>query len=277
MMAQRKGAVIKVLPVDENGRLMTEKLESLTGPRTRIVCVAQVSNVLGLKNPVKEIVNYCHSIGCLSLVDGAQGVVHGGVDVQDLGCDFYAFSGHKMYAATGTGVLYGRKEVLEQLPPYMGGGEMIGNVSFEKTTYAPLPARYEAGTQNIAAVPTYIPAIEFMTRTDCPEVHEQTRKIIEIMTGGLDRLGAKVYGKAVNPEDKLPIFSFTLEGVHHEDLALILDKMGIAVRSGQMCAEPLMDRFGVSGMLRASFAPYNTAGEARFFVECLEKAGKMLK
>ena len=277
LMAGRKGAFIKVLPVDDDGHLMVEKLPELAGPRTRIACVAQVSNVLGLKNPVKEIVNYCHSIDCITVVDGAQGIVHGRVGVQEMGCDFYAFSGHKMYAATGTGVLYGRKEVLEQLPPYMGGGEMIQNVSFEKTTYAPLPARFEAGTQNIAAVPTYIPAIDFIRRTQSADIQREERAITAYVTKELTLLGARIYGVPRNPEEKLPIFSFTIEGVHHEDLALILDKMGIAVRSGQMCAEPLMDRYGVSGMLRASFAPYNTATEAENFIECLGKAVKMLK
>ena len=277
MLCERKGATIKVLPVDESGRLMMEMLPELTGPRTRIACVAQVSNVLGLRNPVKEIVNYCHSIGCLVLVDGAQGIVHDRVDVQDLGCDFYAFSGHKMYAATGTGVLYGRKEILEKLPPYMGGGEMIHSVSFEKTTYAALPEKYEAGTQNIAAVPTYIPAIDFIRRTDCPAVHVETEKIIRTVTDGLTGLDARIYGVPQAPGEKLPIFSFTINGVHHEDLALILDKMGIAVRSGQMCAEPLMDRYGVTGMVRASFAPYNTVAEAEFFVEGLARAIRMLK
>ena len=216
-------------------------------------------------------------MGCLVLVDGAQGIVHDRVDVQDLGCDFYAFSGHKMYAATGTGVLYGRKEIMENLPPYMGGGEMIHSVSFDKTTYAALPEKYEAGTQNIAAVPTYIPAIDFIRRTDCPAVHVETEKIIRTVTDGLAGLGARIYGVPQAPGEKLPIFSFTINGVHHEDLALILDKIGIAVRSGQMCAEPLMDRYGVTGMVRASFAPYNTVEEAELFIESLAKAVSMLK
>ena len=276
MACERCGAVIKVLPVDDHGSLRLDMLEGLLSSRTKLLCVAQVSNVLGLRNSVEEIVKICHSKGCLVLVDGAQGIAHGGVDVAALGCDFYAFSGHKMFAATGTGVLYGRKELLEQMPPYMGGGEMIDSVSFEKTTYASLPGKFEAGTQNIAAVPTFVPAIDFIRSCDVPQVRQEQAKIVTTMMDGLIAMGARVYGDAA-AEEKLPIFSFTFEGVHHEDLAILLDKMGFALRSGQMCAEPLMDRFGVTGMLRASFAPYNTVAEARDLLEALGRALKMLR
>ena len=278
LMCQRKGAVLRVLPVDDYGHLKVEKLEEILSDRTRIVAVTHISNVLGIINPVKEIIEKCHSRNVPVLVDGAQGAVHCKVDVRDLDCDFYAFSGHKLYAATGTGVLYGKKKWLELMPPYMGGGEMVGNVSFEKTTYAPLPMKFEAGTQNLASIPTLKQAIEFINLLNNKELELYNNNIRDFL---LDKLTSDqritLYGvpRGTN-EEKIPLFSFTVKGVHHEDLALILDKMGIAVRSGQMCAEPLMDRFGVTGMLRVSIAPYNTMEEAEYFVECLDKAINML-
>ena len=278
MICQRKGAVLKVLPVDENGHLMVEKLDQLLSERTRIMAVAHISNVLGLVNPVKEIVDKCHAAGVPVLVDGAQGVVHCQVDVQDLDCDFYVFSGHKMYAATGTGVLYGKKKWLDAMPPYMGGGEMVGTVTFAQTTYAPLPMKFEAGTQNFASTATLKPAIEIFNLLNNNKLKQYESEIRDYLLDFFfhdERI--KLYGvpRGTNDE-KIPLFSFSVMGVHHEDLALILDKMGIAVRSGQMCAEPLMDRYGVTGMLRASLAPYNTMQEAEYFVKCLNKAIDML-
>ena len=278
MMCQRKGAVLKVLPVDDSGHLMVEKLDELITARTKIMAVTHISNVLGIINPVKDIIEKCHSKGVAVLVDGAQGAVHCRVDVQDLDCDFYVFSGHKLYAATGTGALYGKKKWLEAMPPYMGGGEMVGTVKFSGTTYAPLPMKYEAGTQNFASAATLKPAIEFINLLNNNELVKYNDSIrdylLEVLTKD-ERI--RLYGvpRGTN-EEKIPLFSFTVEGVHHEDLALILDKMGIAVRSGQMCAEPVMDRFGVTGMLRASIAPYNTMEEAEYFVKCLNRAINML-
>ena len=278
MMCQRKGAVLKVLPVDDSGHLMVEKLDELITARTKIMAVTHISNVLGIINPVKDIIEKCHSKGVAVLVDGAQGAVHCRVDVQDLDCDFYVFSGHKLYAATGTGALYGKKKWLEAMPPYMGGGEMVGTVKFSGTTYAPLPMKYEAGTQNFASAATLKPAIEFINLLNNNELVKYNDSIrdylLEVLTKD-ERI--RLYGvpRGTN-EVKIPLFSFTVEGVHHEDLALILDKMGIAVRSGQMCAEPVMDRFGVTGMLRASVAPYNTMEEAEYFVKCLNRAINML-
>lgn len=278
LMCQRKGAVLRVIPVDDYGHLKVEKLEEILSDRTRIVAVTHISNVLGIINPVKEIIEKCHSRNVPVLVDGAQGAVHCKVDVRDLDCDFYAFSGHKLYAATGTGVLYGKKKWLELMPPYMGGGEMVGNVSFEKTTYAPLPMKFEAGTQNLASIPTLKQAIKFINLLNNKELELYNNNIRDFL---LDKLTSDqritLYGvpRGTN-EEKISLFSFTVKGVHHEDLALILDKMGVAVRSGQMCAEPLMDRFGVTGMLRVSIAPYNTMEEAEYFVECLDKAINML-
>ena len=278
MMCQRKGAVLKVLPVDDSGHLMVEKLDELITARTKIMAVTHISNVLGIINPVKDIIEKCHSKGVAVLVDGAQGAVHCRVDVQDIDCDFYVFSGHKLYAATGTGALYGKKKWLEAMPPYMGGGEMVGTVKFSGTTYAPLPMKYEAGTQNFASAATLKPAIEFINLLNNNELVKYNDSIrdylLEVLTKD-ERI--RLYGvpRGIN-EEKIPLFSFTVEGVHHEDLALILDKMGIAVRSGQMCAEPVMDRFGVTGMLRASVAPYNTMEEAEYFVKCLNRAINML-
>ena len=278
MMCQRRGAVLKVLPVDESGHLMVEKLDDLITSRTRILAVTHISNVLGIINPVKEIIDKCHAKGVPVLVDGAQGAVHCKVDVQDLDTDFYVFSGHKLYAATGTGILYGKKKWLDAMPPYMGGGEMVGTVSFTGTTYAPLPMKFEAGTQNFASAATLKPAIEFINLLSNNELVKECDKIRDYL---LDFFTAderiRLFGvpRGTN-EEKIPLFSFVVDGVHHEDLALILDKMGIAVRSGQMCAEPLMDRFGVTGMLRVSLAPYNTMQEAEYFVKCLNRAINML-
>lgn len=277
MLCRRKASKIKVWEVDENGHLSLEQLETLITERTKIVCVAHISNVLGLVNPIKEIVNICHSRNCVLLCDGAQGMVHQRVDVRELGCDFYLFSGHKLYAAPGTGVLYGRRELLEQMPPYMGGGEMIETVKWSGSTYAPLPRKYEAGTQNISGTPTLSDALALAREMDTPEINAN---LLEIRDFVLNKLLSdpriRLYGLPGDGVEKIPLFSFSVEHCHHEDLALILDKMGVAVRSGQMCAEPLMDRFGVTGMLRASFAPYNTMEEAEYFIESLNKAINML-
>ena len=278
MMCQRKGAVLKVLPVDEDGHLEVGLLDELITEKTKIMAVTHISNVLGIINPVKEIIARCHSRNVPVLVDGAQGAVHCKVYVQDLDCDFYAFSGHKLYAATGTGVLYGKKKWLEAMPPYMGGGEMVGNVKFSGTTYAPLPMKYEAGTQNFASAATLKPAIEMINLLNDNELIKYEDELKEYLLDYFKNdVRIRLYGVPRGTSDeKIPLFSFTVERVHHEDLALILDKMGVAVRSGQMCAEPLMDRFGVTGMLRASFAPYNTMEEAQYFVKCLNRAIDML-
>lgn len=278
MMCRRKGAVLKVLPVDDSGHLMVEKLDDILSERTKIMAVTHISNVLGIINPVKDIIEKCHSKGVAVLVDGAQGAVHCKVDVRDLDCDFYVFSGHKLYAATGTGVLYGKKKWLDRMPPYMGGGEMVGTVSFEETTYAPLPMKYEAGTQNFASAATLKPALELVNLLIDNKLEQYNNEIRDyILNSLMSDQRIRLFGVPRGTSDeKIPLFSFVVEGVHHEDLALILDKMGIAVRSGQMCAEPLMDRFGVTGMLRVSLAPYNTMEEAEYFVKCLNRAIDML-
>lgn len=277
MMCSRKGATLKVLPVDDQGHLRLDVLRELLNPRTRLVCVTQVSNVLGLTNPIKEVVNICHSIGCPVLADGAQGIVHSGVDVRDIDCDFYAFSGHKIYAAPGTGVLYGKKYYLDKMPPYMGGGEMISTVKWTGTSYADAPHKFEAGTQNISGTPTFVQALAVASETRSAELQKNMEEVVDYMLNALSSDSRfHLFGQPGGGYEKIPLFSFSVEHLHHEDLALILDKMGVAVRSGQMCAEPLMDRFGVTGMLRASFAPYNTVEEAKYLMSSLEKAIKML-
>jgi cysteine desulfurase/selenocysteine lyase len=278
MLSERKGLKIKVLPVDDRGELQLSALPGMLTSRTKLCCIAQISNVLGIVNPVEEIVRICHANGTLVLVDGAQGAVHLATDVKSIDCDFYAFSGHKMYAAPGTGVLYGKKQLLENLPPYMGGGEMIESVGWDKTTFAPIPRRFEAGTQNLSGVPTFKPAIEMCKLLRGREIENNSKAICEYLGRFFSsNPDITVFGIPEDPGKKIPLFSIAVKGVHHEDLALILDKMGIATRSGQMCAEPLMDRFGVTGMLRISFAPYNTLEEAEYFAECLQKAINMLK
>ena len=278
LLCQRKKAVLKVLDIDEFGGLQVGTLEKLISQRTKIIAISHISNVLGLVNPVSEIVRIAHTHDIPVLVDGAQGSIHEKVDVQEMGCDFYAFSGHKVYGATGTGVLYGKKKWLDAMPPYMGGGEMIETVRFSGTTFAPVPGKFEAGTQNFNAVPTLQEALA-LTRQfqEDVEVAQNEWAITQYL---MDTLSAEprihIYGVPRGTQVKIPLFSFSVEGAHHEDLALILDKMGVAVRSGQMCAEPLMDRCGVTGMLRASFAPYNTMGEAEYFVKSLNKAISML-
>ena len=278
LLCQRKKAALKVLDIDEFGGLQVDTLEKLISQRTKIIAISHISNVLGLVNPVREIVRIAHGHDIPVLVDGAQGSIHEEVDVQEMDCDFYAFSGHKVYGATGTGVLYGKKKWLDAMPPYMGGGEMIETVRFSGTTFAPLPGKFEAGTQNFNAVPTLQEALRLARQfQQDPEVAQNEWAITHYLTEALaadSRI--RVYGVPRGTQVKIPLFSFSVEGVHHEDLALILDKMGIAVRSGQMCAEPLMDRCGVTGMLRVSFAPYNTMEEAEYFVKCLNKAISML-
>ena len=278
LLCQRKKAVLKVLEIDEFGGLQAGTLEKLISQRTKILAISHISNVLGLVNPVSEIVRIAHEHDIPVLVDGAQGSVHAKVDVQEMGCDFYAFSGHKVYGATGTGVLYGKKKWLDAMPPYMGGGEMIETVRFSGTTFAPVPGKFEAGTQNFNSVPTLQEALRLARQfEEDPEVAQSQWAITQYLMDALSSDSRiRLYGVPRGTQVKIPLFSFSVEGAHHEDLALILDKMGIAVRSGQMCAEPLMDHFGVTGMLRASFAPYNTMEEAEYFVKCLNKAISML-
>lgn len=278
ILAERKGAEVRALPVDDDGTLRVDLLPKMIDKNTRLVAVCHISNVLGLVNPVKEISQLAHDRRVHVLVDGAQGIVHEPVNVKDIGCDFYVFSGHKMYAVPFTGVLYGKQDLLEKMPPFLGGGEMIASVSIEEgTTFAPLPGKFEAGTQNIAGTPTLKEAIDLCKQFRDKEVMDYQQRLTDYVLNALmadDRI--TLYGVPRGNIVKVPLFSFSVKGAHHEDLALILDKMGIAVRSGQMCAEPIMSRFGVTGMVRASFAPYNTIEEAEYFIKSLDRAIKML-
>lgn len=278
MLCQRTGAILKFIRVDDEGRLDMKSLDDVLSQRTKLVAVTHISNVLGLVNPIKEIIEKAHAVGARVLIDGSQGIVHCPVNVSELDCDFYVFSGHKMYAATGTGVLYAKEELLDQMPPFLTGGEMVGTVTLESSTFAQNPHKWEAGTQNFASSATLKPAIEFYNLLNNNELQLKLEQISGYLENELKNIeGLKLYGKGNECVKKTPIFSFTVEGAHHEDLALILDKMGVAVRSGQMCAEPLMNRMGTSGMLRASLAPYNTMQEAEYFIACLRRAINMLR
>ena len=275
MMCERKCAVLKVLKVDEEGRLRIDELGSMITPSTRLVCVTHVSNVLGLVNPIKEIAGICHSHGCRLLVDGAQGAVHEHPDLRDLDCDFYAFSGHKMYAAPGTGVLYGKKELLDAIPPYMGGGEMVGNVKWSGTTYAPVPLKFEAGTANYVGAVCLGEAMEYLREIGMDGIAEYEHRLAEYAADRLSAVeGLRIYGTT---PDKCSILSFNAEGVHAYDMGMILDKLGIAVRTGAHCADPVMEHYGVKGMVRVSFAFYNTEREADALVAGVERAVRMLR
>ena len=275
VMAERKGAEIRVLPFDDEGRLQVEMLDTLLDERTRMVALSQASNTLGTRPDLRYVIDKAHGLGAHVLVDGCQGVVHGGVDVAALDCDFYAFSGHKLYGPTGIGVLYGKRALLEQMPPFLCGGDMVDRVSFERTTYAPLPLKYEAGTANYIGAIGLGEAVEYLRGMDMQAVEEHE---IELMRYAEQQLlsvdGLRIYGQTA---DKCSIISFNVEGVHHYDLGMILDKLGIAIRTGQHCAEPVMTHFGVTGMCRASIAMYNTREEMDALVRGVERAVRMLR
>ena len=274
-VAERRGAEIRVLPFDEEGRLMTEQLDTLLDERTRMVAVTQASNTLGTRPDLRPIIEKAHAVGAHVMVDGCQGVVHGGVDVVALDCDFYAFSGHKLYGPTGIGVLYGKRELLDEMPPFLYGGDMVDRVSFEKTTYAPLPLKYEAGTSNYIGAIGLGEAVEYLRGFDLHEVEEHEMSLMRYAEEQLRRIdGLRIYGST---QDKCSIISFNVEGVHHYDLGMILDKLGIAIRTGQHCAEPVMTHFGITGMCRASIAMYNTREEMDTLVRGVERAVRMLR
>ena len=274
-VAERRGAEICVLPFDEEGRLMTEQLDMLLDERTRMVAVTQASNTLGTRPDLRPIIEKAHAVGAHVMVDGCQGVVHGGVDVVALDCDFYAFSGHKLYGPTGIGVLYGKRELLDEMPPFLYGGDMVDRVSFEKTTYAPLPLKYEAGTSNYIGAIGLGEAVEYLRGFDLREVEEHEMSLMRYAEEQLRRIdGLRIYGST---KDKCSIISFNVEGVHHYDLGMILDKLGIAIRTGQHCAEPVMTHFGITGMCRASIAMYNTREEMDTLVRGVERAVRMLR
>jgi len=273
MMCERKGAQLRVIPMTDDGELQLEALEGLLNEKTRIVCCTQVSNVLGTVNSVKEVVRMAHEKDIPVLIDGAQSVPHMKVDVQDLDCDFFAFSGHKVYGPTGVGVLYGKEVWLEKLPPYQGGGEMIKNVSFEKTTYNDLPYKFEAGTPDYVATHALATALDYVSGLGMEniEAHEQ-----ELTRYALERMqqieGMHIFGGA---KERDAVISFQVGDIHHLDMGTLLDRLGIAVRTGHHCAEPLMRRLGIEGTVRASFGLYNTKAEVDALVEGIERIRRM--
>jgi cysteine desulfurase/selenocysteine lyase len=268
-LRERQGLVLKFIPLTDDGRLDLDAYQALLGPKTKVVAVSHMSNVLGTINPVAEIIADAHAVGALTLIDGAQAVVHAHVDVQALDADFYAFSGHKLYGPTGVGALYGKAERLAALPPYQGGGEMIGNVSLERITYADPPHRFEAGTPPILEAIGLSAAIEWLATLDRDAVAAHEHALYQRVKEGLN--GANWLTEIGRAPGKGAIFSFVMEGAHAHDVAQILDRYGIAVRAGTHCAEPLLARYGLTSSARASFALYNTLEEADSFVEALHK------
>lgn len=269
MMCERKGAELKVIPVNDDGSLKIESLNKLINNKTRLVSVAHVSNSLGVINPVEKIIEIAHQNDVLVMIDGAQGIQHGHVDVRKMDCDFYVFSGHKVYGPTGIGVLYGKEKWLEDLPPYQGGGDMVDKVTFEKTTYNKLPFKFEAGTTNFVGAVGMNEALNFIGDIGIEEIVAYEKKLLDYTTGRLKEAGdIRIYGET---EEKVAILSFLIDGIHQYDAGMILDKMGIAVRTGTHCAQPVMDRFGIDGTIRASFCFYNTIEEADRLIEGLEK------
>ena len=273
MMAQRRHAKLKVLPITLRGELDLEQLDSLLTPKTRLFALSHVSNTLGTINPVKSLIKKAHALGIPVLVDGAQAIQHGPVDVKDLDCDFYVFSGHKTYGPNGIGVLYGKESWLEKLPPYQGGGDMVAKVSFEKTTYAELPLKFEAGTANYPAVIGLMNALDYLDELGWSDIGAHETELKEYASSRLQSIdGLRLYGTA---ENKICVFSFLIDGVHASDTGLVLDKLGIAVRTGHHCAEPVMDFYGIPGTVRASLSFYNTREEVDRLVEGLGKVKQM--
>lgn len=274
MLAARKGIVIKVVPVDDRGCLDMDAYRSLFTPRTRLVSVTQVSNVLGTINPVAEMAAIAHSHGALICIDGAQAVAHAKIDVKAIGADFYAFSSHKMYGPTGIGILYGRRELLSAMPPYQGGGEMIGHVSFSGTTWAELPFKFEAGTPDYVGAAALARAIDYIEGIGIEAIAAHEHDLLTYATEQMLTIpGLRIYGTA---PDKSAVISFLIGSAHHYDTGILLDQLGVAVRTGHHCAQPLMERFGIEGTVRASFALYNTREEVDAFIAALRRVASML-
>ena len=275
LAAMRHGAELRMLPFNESGELCMEQLDSLIDERTRLVAVTEASNTLGTCPDLDPIIAKAHAMGAVVMVDGCQGIVHGGGRVAERGYDFYALSGHKLYAPTGIGVLYGRKELLEAMPPFMGGGDMVDKVTFAKTTYAPLPLKYEAGTSNFIGAVALGTAIDYVDSIGMAAIEEHEQMLLRAATERLEQIeGLRIYGKAAH---KCPLVSFTVEGTHPYDVGMILDKLGIAIRTGHHCAEPVMTHYGVTGMCRASIGMYNTAEEVESLARGIERAVMMLR
>jgi cysteine desulfurase/selenocysteine lyase len=274
MLCEKTGAILRVIPMDETGELILSEFDNLLSNKTKIVTVNHISNALGTVNPIKYMIDKSHEFGAAILIDGAQAVPHLKPDVQELDCDFYVFSGHKICGPTGIGILYGKEAWLNKLPPYQGGGEMIKEVTFEKTTYAELPHKFEAGTPNIAGGIVLGTAVDYMNEIGFENIQIQEKELLEYGTKRLLEIeGLKIYGTS---KDKTSVISFNIEGIHPYDIGTIIDKLGIAVRTGHHCAQPIMNFFNIPGTIRASFAFYNTKEEIDIFVEALKRAKLML-
>ncbi|MEM6523714.1 MAG: cysteine desulfurase [Bacteroidota bacterium] len=276
LIAEEKGATIKVIPVLEDGSLDLETYESLLSSRTRIVALNHASNSLGTINPINKIISKAHAVGAKVLIDGAQASAHLEIDVQELDCDFYAISAHKVYGPTGTGAIYGKRELLELMTPYQGGGEMIKEVSFEKTTYNDIPYKFEAGTPNIGDVIAFKEALDFVTETGKSQMADYESQLLKYASDQVQKKieGVKIYGTA---RDKVSVLSFLIEGIHPFDIGQMLDARGVAVRTGHHCTQPLMEHFHIEGTVRASFAVYNTKEEIDRMVEGLERITRFMK
>ena len=273
MMCERKGAHLRVIPMTDEGELLLDQYEALLNEKTRIVCCTHVSNVLGTINPVKEVVRIAHEHGVPVLIDGAQSTPHMKVDMQDIDCDFFAFSGHKVYGPTGIGVLYGKEAWLEKLPPYQGGGEMIKNVSFEKTTYNALPYKFEAGTPDYIASHALAKAIDYVTALGMDNIYKHEQALTEYAMKRMKEIeGMRIFGPEHSHD---AVISFLVGDIHHLDMGTLLDRLGIAVRTGHHCAEPLMHRLGIEGTVRASFALYNTKEEIDALVAGIKRVAQM--
>lgn len=274
ILCEEKGAVLKVIPVNDNGELVMESYKALLNSKTKLVSVVHVSNSLGTVNPIKEIIEAAHQVGAKVLIDGAQSAVHLDINVHEMDCDFFAFSGHKVYGPTGVGVLYGKKELLESMPVFQGGGEMIKEVTFEKTTYNDLPYKYEAGTPNIADTIALKAALDFIKETGKATIRAHEEELLAYATAQFQAIpGLKIIG---NAKEKVSLISFIIKGVHPQDVGVLLDNQGIAVRTGHHCTQPLMARFGIPGTIRASFALYNQKEEIDALITGLHKTIKML-
>ena len=274
MLCEKTGATLRVIPMNEDGELIMEAFDALLSEKTKVVTVNHISNALGIINPIKYIIEKAHAVGAAVLIDGAQAVPHLKPDVQDLDCDFYAFSGHKMCGPTGTGILYGKEAWLNKLPPYQGGGEMIKEVTFEKTTYADLPHKFEAGTPNIAGGIVLGTAVDYLNNIGFHNIHKPEEHLLEYATKRLLEIeDLKIYGTGKN---KASVISFNIDGIHPYDIGSIIDKLGIAVRTGHHCAQPIMNFFCIPGTIRASFSFYNTKEEIDVMVEAVKKAKTML-
>jgi len=275
MMCERKGAVLRVIPINDAGEIIMEEYLKMLSPKTKLVSVAQASNTLGTILPLGKIISAAHSADIPVLVDGAQGIQHGIVDVKEMDCDFYVFSGHKIYGPTGIGVLYGKEKWLSELPPFQGGGDMVERVTFEKTTYNVLPFKFEAGTMNYPGAIGLMSALNYVTMTGREDIAKRENELLLYATGRLSAIeGLKIYG--TSPE-KISTISFLLKGIHQYDTGMILDKLGIAVRTGTHCAQPVMDRYGIDGTVRASICFYNTKEEIDRLATGIEKVKKMFE